>query len=109
MYIRDDVYTHLPGTTFQDGFLHRDGLRAPVLKMITRKVEPQGVWMQRCFFGASLLVLHILFPSQLLDLPPCPTAALDGEICLFYFLEALNQGDLIFLPKSLSSDRGNLL
>lgn len=68
------------------------------------------VWLQFCFFEPSLLVLHVVFPSKSavtsLSLSNSPSR---WRKLLVFFLQALTQPDLIFLPKSLSSDRANLL
>lgn len=68
------------------------------------------VWIQFCFFETSLVVLHIVFSSRSavtsLSLSKSPSRWRDLPV---FLLQALNQADLIFLPKSLSSDRGNLL
>lgn len=68
------------------------------------------VWIQFCFFEASLLVLHIAFSSKsaVRSLSLSDSLSRWRDLPVF-FLQALNQVDLIFLPKSLSSDRGNLL
>lgn len=70
----------------------------------------RAVWLQFCFFEASLFMLHTVFSSKSavtsLSVSNSPSRWRDLPI---FFLQALTQADLTFLPKSLSSDKASLL
>lgn len=67
------------------------------------------VWIQNCFFGSSLLVLHIVSSKSAVRALSLPDRHSGWRDLPIIFVKALNQGELIFLSKPLSSDRGNLL
>lgn len=69
----------------------------------------ERVCIKRCFFGASLLVLHVVSSKSAVRALSLSGSHSGWRDLPVFFIEAVNKGELIFLPKSLCSDRSNLL